>query len=104
MPHPLLPFVVVLAAMASASASAADSALLAAGQKKSVICTACHGAKGAKPLPNTPKLAGQKAEVIARALHEFKTGKRASAMMSPMARPLSEQDIQALAAYFSSVQ
>jgi cytochrome c553 len=63
---------------------------------------ACHGPDGNSPNPIWPKLAGQHPEYILKQLGEFKAGVRKNDLMSPMAAPLSEQDMQDLAAYFSS--
>lgn len=75
----------------------------AAGKVKSAVCAACHGAdgnSGANPL--WPKLAGQHPSYIMKQLHDFKEKKRNDGTMSPMAMPLTEKEIEDLAAYFSS--
>ncbi|HKK14343.1 MAG TPA: c-type cytochrome [Gammaproteobacteria bacterium] len=74
----------------------------AAGKAKSTTCAACHGADGNSANPMFPKLAGQGEEYIIKQLHDFKSGARKNATMQPMAAPLSDQDIEDLAAYFSS--
>jgi cytochrome c553 len=74
------------------------------GKTKSAACAACHGADGNGNPANAewPKLAGQDKRYILKQLNEFKSGKRANDLMSPMAKPLSSQDMEDLAAYFSS--
>ena len=72
-----------------------------AGKEKSALCAACHGADGNSPNPMWPSLAGQHAEYTEKQLHEFKNGTRKNPQMTPMAMPLSDQDIQDLAAYFA---
>ena len=52
--------------------------------------------------PVWPKLAGQHAEYLMKQLQDFKAGKRENAQMSPMAANLGDQDMQDLAAYFST--
>ncbi|MGH8398315.1 MAG: c-type cytochrome [Gammaproteobacteria bacterium] len=74
----------------------------AAGQKKSATCAACHGADGNSVSPQFPKLAGQNADYIVRELQRFKSGERKNPIMAGMAAPLSDQDMQDLAAWFSS--
>ncbi len=74
----------------------------AAGKTKSASCAACHGADGNSVNPEWPKLAGQIPEYIVKQLTELKTGRRANPIMSPMAQPLSAQDIADLAAYFGA--
>lgn len=73
-----------------------------AGQTKSATCAACHGADGNSPLGIWPNLAGQSTSYIEKQLQDFKAKRRTNETMSPMAEPVSEQDAQDLAAYFSS--
>jgi len=76
----------------------------AAGKQKAASCAACHG-DGNKTVNDTyPKLAGQYPDYLSKALHEYKNGKRKNPIMGGMAKPLSEQDIADLAAYFGSLQ
>ncbi|MGQ0618430.1 MAG: c-type cytochrome [Panacagrimonas sp.] len=70
--------------------------------EKAVICAACHGEGGGKPiLPEYPVLAGQYFNYLAHAMHEYKDGKRKNPIMAAQASPLSDADIKALAQYFS---
>lgn len=73
-----------------------------AGQAKSTPCVACHGVDGNSLNPVWPTLAGQHPSYIVKQLKAFKSGARQDPMMSPMAAPLSEQDMEDLAAYFAS--
>ncbi|MGA9853728.1 MAG: c-type cytochrome [Gammaproteobacteria bacterium] len=73
-----------------------------AGQAKAAACAACHGADGNSVSPQFPKLAGQNAAYIVQELERFKSGYRKNVIMSGMAAGLSEQDMQNLAAWFSS--
>lgn len=88
-----------LALLASGAQAAGDAA---AGKAKSVTCLACHGPDGNSPNPIWPKLAGQHPGYILQQLKDFKAGHRKNDLMTPMAAPLSEQDMENLAAYFSS--
>ncbi len=74
-----------------------------AGKKKAAeVCAACHGEDGNKPMtPETPKLAGQEYDYMVHALEQYKKGKRQNPLMSPMAQPLSDEDIANVAFYFS---
>lgn len=74
----------------------------AAGKAKSASCAGCHGADGNSVNPEWPSLAGQGAGYLVKQLHDFKGGKRENATMAPMAAPLTDEDIQDLAAYYSS--
>ncbi len=88
----------VLALVGNANAN--DNA--AAGQVKAAMCAACHGADGNSVSPQFPKLAGQNAGYIVRELERFKSGERKNPIMAGMAAGLSAQDMQNLAAWFSS--
>jgi cytochrome c553 len=75
----------------------------AAGKAKSATCAACHGANGISPNDLWPNLAGQKEGYLKAQLKAFRDGQRANPMMAPMAAPLSDADIDDLAAYYSSL-
>lgn len=75
----------------------------AAGKEKATLCAACHGENGISPNDLWPNLAGQKEGYIIKQLKALRAGDRKDPMMSPMAAPLSDEDIENLAAYFSSL-
>ena len=89
---------VLLAAM-SAPARAQD---VEAGRVKSQACAACHGADGNSVAGMFPNLAGQTWRYIYIQLKDFKEGRRNNPMMSPMAVPLSRQDMIDIANYFAA--
>ena len=60
-----------------------------AGQQKITTCAACHGTDGNSPIAVNPNLAGQHAEYIAAALHEYQNGKRNNPIMAGMSAGLS---------------
>lgn len=70
--------------------------------KANTICLACHGPQGNSIVPLWPKLAGQHPEYIHKQLMDFKAGRRQNAQMSPMAAPLTDQEVLDVAAYFAS--
>ena len=84
---------------ASFSAAAGDVHL---GKTKAAVCAGCHGLDGNSTNPVWPKLAGQHATYLKKTLRDFRAGVRKDPLMSAMARPLSDADIENLAAYFSS--
>lgn len=84
-------------------AAQADGNAAAGKQKAAQVCAACHGAEGNKPsAPDQPILAGQYPDYIVQALSDYKSGKRKNAIMNGMAAGLSRQDMEDLAAWFSS--
>lgn len=76
---------------------------VAAGKAKSASCAGCHGAEGISNNPLWPNLAGQQRGYLVKQLKAFRDGSRSDPMMSPMARPLSDEDIANLAAWYSSL-
>ena len=96
----------VLCLTTSAFASDAPKAAkpdLAAGEAKyTAMCAACHGADGNAGSPEYPKLAGQHPEYPAKQLAEFKSGKRANAIMSGMAAALSDEDMKNMSAWLAA--
>ena len=70
------------------------------GATLALNCTMCHGAQG-QSSSNVPNLGGQYAEVVYKQLHDFKDGRRSSAVMQALGRSLGEQDIVDLAAYYA---
>ncbi|MDD5393297.1 MAG: c-type cytochrome [Thiothrix sp.] len=98
----VLAFVLTGLAISITASAWAEGGNAEAGKTKSATCAACHGADGNSTNPEWPKLAGQHASYIVKQLTNFKEDKRVNATMSPMAKPLSEQDVADLAAYFAS--
>ena len=91
----------LLAVGLAGSATAGDAA---AGKVKAAMCAACHGINGIGTQPIYPNIAGQKEEYLKSSLHAFKKGERKNPIMAPMAAPLSDADIDNLAAYYSSLK
>ena len=99
----------ILAPLALAISVASTPAFAAgdaeAGKTKSVPCQACHSVDGnAKVDPQYPRLAGQYRDYLVKALHEYKQGERKNPIMAGFAATLSDQDIEDLAAHFSSLE
>lgn len=91
-------------AMFVASAPAFAKGDAEAGKTKAAPCQACHGPDGNAGIdPQYPRLAGQYADYIAKALHEYKSDDRKNPIMKGFATTLSDADIDDLAAYFSSL-
>ena len=69
----------------------------AAGKTKSLVCAACHIASD-----EAPHLVGQRATYLAAQLQAFRRGDRADPLMNPIARQLTDADIDDLAAFWST--
>ncbi len=91
----------LLLVSASISMAGGDAA---AGKAKSATCAGCHGAEGISANPLWPNLAGQQDAYMVKQMKAFRDGTRSDPMMAPMAKPLSDADIDNLAAYFSSLK
>jgi len=70
--------------------------------KATETCLACHGTNGVGITADYPSLAGQHADYIERALHDYQKGGRKNPVMTGMAATLTKQDIEELAKYYSS--
>ena len=64
-------------------------------------CAACHGDKGLSQ-QTYPALAGQTPEAIYKQLHDYRTGARVNAQMTPVAQALAVTDLANVAAYFAA--
>ena len=82
------------------TAQAADAS---AGKTKAASCAGCHGAKGEGSGQN-PALAGMPAAKFIAAMKDYKSGKRANAVMKNFAAPLSDDDIANMAAHYASLK
>lgn len=74
----------------------------ASGKEKAKTCEACHGPDGKSVDPSYPNLAGQHESYLQKALGDYRSGRRTNAIMAGFAAPLTDQDIEDLAAWFSS--
>ena len=68
------------------------------------VCAACHGVTGISVVPNYPNLAGQYSDYLKREIGEYKNGGRKNPIMAGMSVTIKDSDVDALAAYFSSMK
>ncbi len=77
------------------------------GREKFVQCASCHGSDGRSTvIPQYPKIGGQSALYVVNALKAYRDGRRIgtfAAIMAEVAKPLSDADIENLAAYVESL-
>ena len=80
----------------------------AAGARKNAMCAGCHGIPGYKTafpeVYSVPRIGGQHAAYIVKALQAYKSGERSHPSMRAIAATLSDQDMADLAAYYASGQ
>jgi cytochrome c553 len=67
------------------------------------VCAPCHGADGVARDGEVPNLAGQNELYLLNQLRAFHDGRRTHKEMRFMSRNLTEADMEAIAAYFSSL-
>ena len=68
------------------------------------VCAACHAADGNSTTVANPKLAQQHPEYLTKQLQEFKSGKRANAIMSGMVATLTDDDMRNISAWLATKQ
>ncbi len=97
----VLTVVLAASALPVLPALAADAVV---GKTRAAICSGCHGPMGLSVMPDAPNLAGQPAMYITEQLKAYRSGARKHEVMSLMAKPLSDADIDNLAAWFGSIE
>jgi cytochrome c553 len=108
LPSSIRVMVTAIAVGAGSAALAADAGAgdAAAGQRKNAMCIGCHGIPGYKTafpeVYSVPKLGGQQAAYIVKALQAYKAGDRPHPSMRAIVAGLSDQDMADLAAYYGA--
>ncbi len=99
----LLAAALALPAVASETAAPAKPDLAKGEATATAVCGACHTFDGSRGSPANPILAGQHPEYLVKQLTEFKSGKRANAIMQGMAATLAtEADMKNVAAFYAT--
>ena len=103
-----LMFGLVIACLGGASvAQAAGDAAAGKIKTENLMCNGCHGLAGVKTafpeVYSVPKLGGQHAEYIIKALQGYKSGDRSHPSMVPIAKSLSDKEMADIAAYYTEV-
>src|SRR5206468_1523672 len=71
------------------------------GRNLAAACANCHGTNGVSQ-QGMPNLAGQQRTYLVQQMQDFKTGKRTATIMHQLAKGYTDEQIEALAAYFSA--
>lgn len=93
---------IVLAGLATGLAHAGD--VNAGRTKAATACAVCHGPNGMSMQPNAPHLAGQPATYLVEQLKNYRSGKRTHEVMGVIAKPLTDTEIEDLAAWYAAMQ
>jgi cytochrome c553 len=88
--------------MMTSTALAADRAKGKA--KAEMVCNVCHGNDGMSTIPNAPHLAGQPEIYLVEQLKNYRSGKRPHEVMAVLAKPLKDDEIDNLAAWYASIE
>lgn len=72
--------------------------------KIEAVCQTCHGVDGQGTTAGVPNLSGQKEDYIIIQLKAFRSSQRQHAQMSIIAQMLSDEDIDNVAAWYSSIK
>src|SRR5229473_6167413 len=71
------------------------------GRNLAAACANCHGTNGVSQ-QGMPNLAGQQRDYLVQQMQDFRAGKRPATIMHQIAKGYSDEQIDALAAYFSA--
>jgi len=96
----------VLAATLASGAAFALSALAQGADPNlarnlAAACANCHGTNGMS-VQGMPNLAGQERAYLVQQMQDFRTGKRPATIMHQLAKGYTDEQIEALAAYFAA--
>jgi len=84
-------FVSIAAAVVASAESPAGAA----------ACSGCHPASTRVTSP-VPRLAGRDAAAIVKAMQDFRSGTRAGTVMDRIAKGFTDEEIQAIAAWYAT--
>jgi len=100
----LLLALVLIAATGLVGNRAFAGELMAGKAKVEAVCQVCHGVDGRAVVPMAANLSGQQKEYIIAQLEAYRLGKRQHAQMSIIAKMLSDDDIENVAEWYSSIK
>jgi cytochrome c553 len=100
----VLPAAVCAIAVSAAAMATARAADPAAGRSKAKVCRTCHGIDGVGKMPTVPNIAGESEIYLVKQLKAFRAGERQDPQMSIIAKPLTDDEIANLAAWYASIE
>ncbi len=68
-----------------------------------MVCQTCHGLDGRGVQAMVANIGGQQKQYLVKQLNDFRTGKRQHAQMSIIAQMLSDEDVDNVTEWYSSV-
>lgn len=88
-------------AAVSAAEPAPAASAVASARTLTGTCAACHGTNGVSVGPATPTLAGINGEYFVEVMQGFKSGTRHATVMNRIAKGYTDDEIKAMATFFS---
>jgi cytochrome c553 len=98
----LAPLLALCALGALRDARAGDAA--AGRARVQALCQICHGMDGKAIVAGAANLSGQQKEYLEAQLKAFRSGARRHEQMNIIAKPLTDPDIENLAAWYSGIK
>ena len=95
---------VLIPAMGLAGLQTLAGDLMAGKAKAEALCQVCHGIDGLAVVPMAANLSGQQKEYIVAQLEAYRLGKRNHEQMNIIAKMLSDDDIEDVAEWYSSIK
>ena len=96
------PFAAAIASVAIAAAAVVSpSVARAEAPPGAASCTGCHPASSRLTSP-VPRLAGMDRAAILRAMQDFRSGKRTGTVMDRISKGFTDEEIQAIAAWYAT--
>ena len=89
---------IALLASAGAHAQAVDPLQ---ARSWAASCASCHGTVG-QAQPGMPSLAGQSKDELVRKMQDYKAGRLPATLMHQLAKGYTDEQIEAIAAYFAA--
>ncbi|MEY4653429.1 MAG: hypothetical protein RI884_2010 [Pseudomonadota bacterium] len=90
--------IALLAAAAGTHAQAVDPLQ---ARSWAASCASCHGTVG-QAQPGMPSLAGQSKDDLVRKMQDYKAGRLPATLMHQLAKGYTDEQIEAIAAYFAA--
>ena len=96
--------IVLIPATGSVDNQAFAGDLMAGKAKVEAACQVCHGLDGRALVPMAANLSGQQKQYIIAQLEAYRSGKRRHEQMNIIAKMLSDEDIENVAEWYSSIK
>jgi cytochrome c553 len=94
-------FLPVAALAASALLAQACATVSEPPPPGAAACSGCHAASAKVDTP-VPRIAGASEAAIVKAMQEFRSGKRPATVMDRIAKGFSDEEVQAIAKWYSA--